>query len=103
MVHELRSSQVAVEHLHAGDAHAVHPLYVRSDAFFCDVSIHPMPPNAWLGRVRRLLEVALQILSRAPRILSRGREAQTYQHHCESKEPNRVPKLTHSLCPVSGM
>jgi len=36
-----------------GDANAVHPFEVELDAFFADVTVHPMPPDARAGGLRR--------------------------------------------------
>src|SRR6267142_1438747 len=42
LLDELRRAEVTIEHLHASDSSA----------------LHPMPPGARLGRVRRILETA---------------------------------------------
>jgi len=71
-------AEVSIEHLHSGDADAVHPFQVSGDAFLGDVAAHPMPPNTGFCGVRRILEFLFhrsQILRR----LGEGAE-------CESEE-----------------
>ena len=47
---------VGVEHLHAADADALHPLEVEGDALPRDVAVHPVPPDTRPGFGRRCPE-----------------------------------------------
>ena len=70
LVHQLGSAQRRVEVLETTDADAVHPFQIELDALFGDVAVHPVPPHAGLGGVRRRLET---VLERGTRTLTKGR------------------------------
>ena len=59
LVDDLRRGRLAASKFwNPPEADAVHPLEVEFDAFFRDVPIHPMPPNAGLGGLRRIFKAA---------------------------------------------
>ncbi len=60
LVDNLRSIQRCIEVLEPSDTYALHPVEVAIDSLFRYIAVHPVPPYAWLCRIRRRLKSALQ-------------------------------------------
>ena len=50
----------------------VHPFEIERDAFLRDVAVHPVPPHARAGGVRRIHETSIERVHRARRRVLRG-------------------------------
>ena len=108
MRHHLRRLQCGVEILKARQSHAVHPVQVQLDAFLGDVAVHPVPPHAWAGALRRILKSALQRIGRGVLLRAANNRRHHYQTCSQSQHqpghtsPFKSQALQARLNPTSG-
>ena len=67
LFHDLRRIQTRVKVLKASNSNPLHPFQVGLDAFLCDVAAHPVPPDARLCAIRRVLETSQERIARVLR------------------------------------
>jgi hypothetical protein len=56
LIDKFWSIECSVEVVKSAYPNAIHPFKVELNSFLGNIAVHPMPPHARLGRIRRVLK-----------------------------------------------